>query len=139
MKLNLKLLKVFESARLTKPIPLTELSPGNRFFGGSHGHQHLFKISKTLGVPFTAYHVKENHAIAIAKLRCEQQSVGAVEAELWNRAEKWLGEEAAKWVALLCDWALMSPNPNMINQKPGEIHPGSRFLKGLEALSKLDM
>lgn len=134
----LSLLNRFESASFVKPIRFKGLSAAARFHGGRHARQPLFKISETLGIPFTAMQVKEIHAFAIAKLRCEPESLGAAESVLWKRAEKYLGEETAEWMALLCDWALMPPNPNLIDKRPGEIHPGSRFLKGLEVLTGTD-
>ena len=92
-----------------------------------------------MGIPFGATHVKEIHNFAISKLRSEVESSDIIETVIWNQAEKILGDETSKWISMLCDWALMSPNPNLINHLPGEIHPGSRFLKGLEVLTNTDI
>jgi hypothetical protein len=133
-----RLLKCFEFAGLTKPIHLKVLDDNAQFYGGWHERQPLFKIKKHIGVPFAANHLKEIHATAISKLCCEEESLGIVEAEIWNRAEEIFREDTPKWIALLYDWALMCPNPNTIDNKPGEIHPGSRFLKGLDVLANAD-
>jgi hypothetical protein len=134
----LRLLKCFEFAGLTKPIQLKFLNNSARFYGGSHERQPLFKINNDIGMPFAANHVKEIHATAISKLCCKEESLGIFETEIWNRAEEFFGKNTSKLIALLCDWALMSPNPNLIDHKPGEIHPGSRFLKGLDVLANAD-
>jgi hypothetical protein len=130
----LQLLNRFESAGLAKPVLLKGSKNSFRLFGGWHAQLPLLKVRKTLGIPFTAGHVKEIHAFSIGRLRGEKNDLVGIEKELWGHAEEFLGEETARWMALLCDWALMSPNPNLIEQRSGEIHPGSRFLKGLEAL-----
>lgn len=134
----LRLLKHFEFAGLTKPIQLKALENDAQFYGGWNERQPLLKIKKNIGIPFAANHVKEIHATAISKLCYKEESLDIVETEVWNRAEEIYGEDTPKWIALLCDWALMSPNPNIIDHKPGEIHPGSRFLKGLDVLANTD-
>jgi len=113
----LRLLKRFEFAELTKPIHIKDLDYYARFHGGWHERQPLLKIKKDIGIPFAANHVKEIHASAISKLRCEEESLDIVETELWNRAEECFGEETSNWFALLCDWALMSPNPSDMTTK----------------------
>jgi hypothetical protein len=135
----LKLLNHFEPSIPLTLLPLKDPDCGTRFFGGWHDTQPLMKLSDSLGAPFTTGLVKEIHASAVETLRGGTKgALGPTETILWKRAHTFLGDQTANHLALLCDWALMSPNPNLINQQRGEINPGSRFLMGLEELAKTD-
>jgi len=130
----IRMLKRFESIPNRQIVPLNNSSE-KVFLGGWHNKMPIFKLTDSLGSPITASQVKEIHNFAIGQLRGKPEKLGAYEKSLWMQAESYLGKETSRFMALLCDFALMVPNPNLISKKKGEIHPGFRLLKGLEVLT----
>ena len=106
----------------------------NQLYAGNPPEKSMILVKPGLGYHVGSVVITELHNFVLARLRNEKTHSGPIEKILWDRIQAFLGGGCEEIIARLCDWALMAPNPNLIEQAPGEVHPGWRLLLAIEIL-----
>jgi hypothetical protein len=112
------------------PLPIREQT-GRLVAEGEQGVP-LLPVSPRYGIPLGAIAVGELHNLALRLIRNDRPlKVSSPEKEVLEYAHELCGDDAPRQLAIICDWALMSPNPNIVK---GEVDPGRRLLLALDEI-----